>query len=434
MNLPHWLTPWRKRAPVALAPERKATPRSEPAWVWSYSTSAKPDTIQTVSAWVYACADLIATSLSALPVVLRQGDAVLSLSSDDPLATLLREPIPEVPWDQWLEEVGLYAILTGSCLIEKRRVNAYGPSERYPNLGKPAQLWPFGANAFKAKVDDLVRRQEIEYYEPKIGTDRDKLPPSEIVRVAYTRLGKRNEGLSKVEGSQGEINADRGAADWQTSSLKNRGVPDGIIKLKNHIGDTQETNLYNHIQDQWVGSRNAHRPVVLGADADWIDLAKTAVEMEMIEGRRFTRSAICATMGVPEVIFDVSGATYANLETALLSLSTRTVLPLAKRIISALNLGVCREFGSDLSLEIDVGAVDALLPILRARWEIAGKALDRGVPMEQVNSQLRLGLKPFRGAWDVGFVPSSVVPAESVTAGLSDADLGLTSEPSRRVA
>ena len=67
----------------------------------------------------------------------------------------------------------------------------------------------------------------------------------------------------------------------------------------------------------------------------------------------------------------------------------------------------------------------ALLPILRAKWEVADKMLNRGVPMSQVSSALDLGVTEYRG-WDVGLVPSSNVPVSAIADGYSDADLGLT--------
>lgn len=422
------LSPFRRSAPPASpVTEVKSIPRYEPAWVMTLSSATRPDDAQVASAWVYACADRIATALSALPLVIRRRSTgeVVDWMSADPLPALLREPIPDTTWSAWMEEVALSCVLTGACIVEKRRARALGVSAKYPGKGIPAQLWPYPSPHWKVEVDKDDRRRPIEYYEPKTGLDRTKVPPSEIVRIAYTRLGKRGEALSKVEPAQSEINADRGAADWQLAALKNRGVPDGGIKLKGTISPAQEAEVYNHIQTEWTGSRNAHRPIVLGADADWIDFAKSAVEMEMMAGRRFTRAAICATMGVPEVIFEASSATYANLETALLILVTQAVMPLAGRIVDGLNLGVCAEIDPDLYLEIDDGAVDALLPILRARWEVAAKALAAGVPLSQLSDTLRLGVEPYRG-WDVGLVPSSSVPVSAIADGYSDADLGLT--------
>lgn len=417
-------------APASKPPEQKASAvlsRSEPAWVFSFSNSARPDDLLKSSSWLYACADRTATALSSIPVVIKQGTTEIPWNSDHPLANLLREPIPDTTWTQWVEEVGLYAQLTGCAYLEKRRVKAYGPSLKHPGLGLPAQLWPSGANAWKAKVDDLVRRQVIESYEPRVGSDKTKLPPSEIVRIAYQRLGKRAEAMSKVEAAQGAINADRGAVEWQTSGLKNRGVPDGIIRVKGGYNTIQEQNLIAHMDAEWVGARNAHRPLILGDESEWIDLAKTMHDMEMIAGRKFTRSEICAVMGVPEVIFDIAGSTYANLETALYAHMTQTVLPLAARILDALNLSVCREFGPEYYLDADLAAVPALLPVLQRKWEIAKHPLDRGVPLDDVSDAFDLNV-PRRPGTDIGYVPSNQVPIQSLAAGI-DADLSPAANP-----
>lgn len=409
-----------KAAPALEIKSSTTITRSEPAWVFSFSSSAKPDDLLKSSAWVFACADRTVTALSAIPVNIRKGGEIIAWNSDHPLANVLREPIPDITWTQWLEEVGLYAILTGCCYLEKRRATAYGMSEKYPNLGYPIQLWPFGANAFKACVDSLARRQVIEEYEPKIGSDKTKLPPSEIVRIAYTRLGKRNEAMSKVEAVAREISTDQGAANFQESSLKNIGVPSGIIRVNGPLNTTQEQNTVNQMDAEWVGAQNARRPMIMGDGATWQDIAKSALDLDMMKGREFTRAAICAAMGVPEVIFNVANSTYANLETALVAHSTQTVLPLLNRIIDSLNMGLCREFGADIYLEADLSAVPALLPIMKSKWDLADRMMNRGAPLDSANDALELNAPRFPGS-DVGFLPSTQIPVESLTTG--DADL-----------
>lgn len=431
MKLPHWLTPWRKAAPPAVQPKReiKATTdlpelgqRNDPAWSYTFSKSAAPDVHLKASAWVYTCADRIATSCAAIPLVLRRGGKVVPWMSDDPLAALLRQPMPDTTWSAWLEEVSLYLTLTGTCFLEKYRSEAIGPSVLYSGLGLPHELWPFGAGIFKPKIDKTIRRQVVEYYEPTAG-NKAKVPTSEIVRIARIRPGKRDEGFAAVEAAEREISTDRQASEWQQVSLQNRGVPDGIISFDEPLNDIQERYVQKQMTDEWLGAKNAHRPMVLN-NAKWLDLAKSAVDLELLNGRTFTRKAIANVMGIPEVVLDSLGSTYANLEVGMLSMMTGTVLPHMGRIVDALNLGVCREYGPDVYLEIDTGAVDALLPLLRERWKVGKDMLAAGVPMDQTSGTLRLGVEPYRGS-DVGLVPSNLVPVSEITAGSSDADLGL---------
>ena len=429
MRLPQWLTPWRKTPAPSTAREVKtvvaplAASRPDPEWAFSFSPSASADLALKASVWVYACAERRATACAAIPLILYRGGVEVPWDDqNDPLLRLLRQPIPGTTWDAWVEEVVLYLALTGTSYLEKIRARAYGTSAIYPGQGLPLELWPSGAGDFKAKVDTKIRRQVVEYYEPRVG-DRTKLAPSEVVRIVRPRPGKRAEGFAPVEGAEREVSTDRAASEWQAHSLRNRGVPDGVISFDMPLSPDQEVLVAAQMTQEWIGARNAHRPMVLSG-AKWLDLAKTHVELELTAGRQATRKGICAAMGTPEVLFDVSGSTYSNLETALLSFTTQTILPDMGRIVSALNMAVCAEFGPDVYLAIDFAAVPALLPILRAKWEVADKALNRGVPMSQVSASLDLGVTEYRG-WDVGLVPSSNVPVESLADGYSDADLGL---------
>jgi HK97 family phage portal protein len=374
--------------------------------------------------WVYACAERRATAAASIPLILYRGGVEVPWDDpDDPVLRILRQPMPDTTWTAWIEEISLYLSLTGTCYLEKYRARALGMSAIHQGLGLPAELWPFGAGSFKAKVDTKIRRQVIEYYEPRLG-DKTQVPTSEIIRIHRPRPSKRGEGFSPVEGAEREVSTDRAASEWQAQSLRNRGVPDGVISFDYPLSPDQETLVAAKMEEEWIGARNAHRPMVLSG-AKWLDLAKTHFELELTSGRQATRKGVCAAMGTPEVLFDISGSTFANLETALLAFMTQTVLPDMGRIVDALNLGLCAEFGPDVYLAIDYAAVPALLPILRAKWEVADKMLNRGVPMSQVSSALDLGVTEYRG-WDVGLVPSSNVPVSAIADGYSDADLGLT--------
>ena len=122
------------------------------------------------------------------------------------------------------------------------------------------------------------------------------------------------------------------------------------------------------------------------------------------------------------MLFDSAGTTYANYETARAILMTHTVLPLARAVRDQLMADLVPEYGDpDLSVELDLEAVDALLPFLRERWVVANHALNRGVPMSQVSETYRLGVQPYDG-WEVGLVPAAMIPVDSLSVGNSAGD------------
>jgi HK97 family phage portal protein len=313
-----------------------------------------------------------------------------------------------------MEANSYHLSLTGRTLLRKYRARAIGLSAQYKGMGLPAELFPFTAQAFKVDYDKDDIRNPIEDYTPRSGKDRTAILPHDMIDVMNVRPGKTYEGFSPSEAARREISTDCQAAEWQQVALQNRGVPDGLLVSKMPLGGEQLEAVEDQLKSRWVGMRNAHLPFVLGSDLEWLDLAKTAVEMELLDGRAFTKGAICAAFGVPSVLFDVAGATYANYETARAILMSHTVLPQVRQIADSLNIFLCPEFGPDYSIEPDLEATDALLPQLRARWEVASKALAAGVPMSQVAETFKLGVQPYDG-WDVGLVPGGMVPVDSLT-------------------
>lgn len=410
-------TPLRRAEALPLMEVRSvssvAATNPDPQWTFSFNAASDADAALNAAVWVYACAREIATAAKSIPLRVYKGQDLAP--PGDPLLRLMQSPAKGWTQTRWMEANSYHLSLTGRTLLRKYRARAMGLSLIHKGQGLPAELFPFTAQSFKIDYDKDDIRNPIEEYTPRAGKDRTVVLPRDMVDVMNVRPGKTYEGFSPSEAAQREISTDRQASAWQQVALQNRGVPDGLLVSKLSLGPEQLTEVEEQLKSRWVGMRNAHLPFVLGADLQWLDLAKTAVEMELLEGRAFTRAAICAAFGVPSVLFDVSGTTYANYETARAILMSHTVLPMVRQIADALNIFVAPEFGPDYSIAPDLEATDALLPQLRARWEVAKIALASGVPMSQVAESFRLGVQPYDG-WDIGLVPASSVPVSSMTA------------------
>jgi HK97 family phage portal protein len=428
-----WLSrinPWRRAAPsTALAGGRKVDPlpflevrsasnvaatNPDPQWTYTFASSGDADAALKASVWVYACAREIATAAKSIPLRVYRG---ADLADDHPLARLLTRPAPGWTQARWMEATAYHLTLTGRSIARKYRARSLGQSAVHRGQGLPNEIFPFPGSAYKIEYDKDDIRYPIEEYKPRRGRDKTPILPRDMVDVVYVRPGRPDLGMSPAEGSEREISTDAQASAWQQVALQNRGVPDGVFSAKMPLNADQITEAEEQLKQRWAGIRNAHLPFILGSDLEWHDLAKTAVEMELLGGRMFTKSAICAAFGVPSVLFDAAGTTYANYETARAILMTHTVLPLVRSVRDQIMADLVPEYGDPtLSVEIDLEAADALLPFLRERWNVAKTALSVGVPMSQVSETFRLGVQPYTG-WDVGLVPASSVPVDSLSVG-----------------
>jgi len=331
-----------------------------------------------------------------------------------PLRRVLARPAPDYGTAMWLQEASLSMTLTGVLYMEKVRARAMGRS-RIAEGGLPKELWPQHGKTFRPVKQLNTRRPKVEQYQPLRG-EPGYLPATDVVPVRYVRPGRPTEGFAPYEGAAREISIDRAASEWQQISLANFGVPTGMFKSKHKLSPEQHAKAEAHVQEKMVGARNARKAFLVGQDVEWMQLAQSLVDLDFMPGRRFTKSAVAAATGVPLVLIDVEGATFANYSTGEMILWTRTVLPQAGQIVAGINRGLVPEYGeSGLEVVVDQERIDAMLPLINAKWDLAGKQLNAGVPMEQVARRLRLGVEEYPG-WDAPLVPGSLRPLAVMTA------------------
>jgi HK97 family phage portal protein len=371
------------------------------------------------SAWLYAGARLIAQSIASVPVQVFLDDE--PAPADDPLVKLLKRPAPKWSYNRFAQASALYQVLTGSVFWQKIRPDSIlNASELYPDRRVPKQLWTFGEDSYQANTSE----SGLPFLESYSNYNGEEVEPSEVIQSLYIRpgYGFEDEGLGPAEASLAETETDLAASTWQRCTLANRAVPDGVLKLKKLPTTTPQYDaVVKKLEDSWSGALNAGRPLVLGQEVDWMALARSAVEMDLQNGRIQTRQSILAPIGVPPILVgDLSRATYNNYQTALLSLWTLTVLPLHDNWLDSWNTELAPEFGEGYEIRRDDSLVDALLPLVKARWELSEIMGRQGVSLEERNRILRLGLEPSPG-WEIGLIPASNMPLDAFGGGLDDA-------------
>lgn len=395
----------------------------DPAWAagsggFAFKGKDNGDEAMKASIWVYACARVIATTLASIPLKAYQyGEEV---ASDHPLAKLLREPIPGFTQSLWLYLMSLYITTGGEAYLEKIRASILGASA-IDGQGLIKELWCFPGSYFEPNAAETARKQVPASYSPQYG-DETEVATADIIHIRRPRPSNINAGFGPVEGAESEISTDSQASAWQQSALKNRGVPDGIFKYTGELGldGDQEVEIDAQLDARWTGLKNSHRPFVLGQDMDWIDLSKSMVELELIPGRNFTKEAICSAMGVPDVIFSASQATYANLSAAMLLMMTFTIMPQSRMIADSLTLSLAPEYGEGYTIEPAPGVSMAMLPMVRDQWSIAKDAMQTGAPMAAIFESVGLKVEEYPGI-EQGWVASGLMPSDtfSGTAGPS---------------
>ncbi|HKI85831.1 MAG TPA: phage portal protein [Thermoanaerobaculia bacterium] len=378
-----------------------------------YSPRTAIDEGLKASVWVYACTTLIARAAGSLPWrAERLVGGEWTPDPTSPLQDLINRPNPAWTWEVLVQHITYLLLLAGESVVPKLRAKSSGRSALYGDRGIPVELWALSPENFK--VIPGTDGQLISAYEDTVR--KRKIDPEDVLHPLFVNPGDAYRGLAPLEATQKDVDTDVEAATWQKISFQNRAVPDGIFKFKEYFDDEAWQEAKKQFREEYYGAQNARKPLLLGNDIDWIDLAKTAVEMDFQAGRKLTRENICAGFGVPPVLVGIlDRATYSNFEQAEESFWKLGMLPYIGMLKGLFNSQLAPEFGSEVRMTPDLSGVDALIPMFQRRWDIVKEMTERGIPMSSANDRMGLGLKPYPG-WDVGLVPANLVPLETFTA------------------
>jgi len=285
-----WQWPWRR------AEERQQT-LEQLLGEWRVPTyagmSVNADTAMRLSA-VWACVDLLASTISTMPVdVFRRGER----EPLDPLPPVLQRPSALLPeFDEWL-----YAALASLLL----RGNAYGViTARSAATFLPTQVDLANPDVVSVRQNTDGR---VEY---RInGKEQD---PADIWHVrAYTQPGEV-EGLSPIAYAKQAIGLGLAAEKYAATWFADGAVPSGVIETDEQVTLEQAKTIHK----LWEQRKGSARPAVLSG-GKYHAITVAPEESQFLDTTKATVATIARFYGVPpELIAGEAGnsLTYGNVE------------------------------------------------------------------------------------------------------------------------
>lgn len=183
-------------------------------------------------------------------------------------------------------------------------------------------------------------------------------------------------GLSPMEAAAYSIDMHNQANSWNQALLQNSARPSGALVVKtqdNNSGNLSEDQYWrikNQIDEQFSGTANAGRPLLLEGGLEWKEMSLSPREMDYIEAKHSAARDIALAFGVPPQLLGIPGDnTYANLAEARLALWEQTVLPLLKSICDGFSIWLGSFYAGDLKLEIDTNGISALAIRQEKLWQ-----------------------------------------------------------------
>ena len=291
-----------------------------------------------------------------------------------PVLDLLCQPNPTQAKAAFFQALFQYQMISGNAYVQ-----AVGPKGAAPvelHLLRPDRMAVIaGKGCMPAGYRYTVNGQYTDY-------------PVDRITGMSTILHLKNfhplndwYGLSPVEAAAYSIDQHNQSGAWNQALLQNGARPSGALVVKSEAagGGTLSEDQYNRVKlqidEQFSGSANAGRPILLEGGLDWKEMSLTPKDMDFIEAKNSSARDIALAFGVPPQLLGIPGDnTYSNLQEARLALWEQTVIPLVCATTDALNNWLVPMFGGNVELVPDTDSISALAIRNQAIWDRVEKA------------------------------------------------------------
>lgn len=343
----------------------------------------------------YQCINRISDAVVSVRLGIYRGETELN---EHPLAALLRRPNPLQSYGDYVRAKVGFLLLAGN-----------GYEERVTIGGKPRELYQLRPDRMKIipSSNGVPSSYEYSVNQQKVTFPMD--PRTLACDVRHLKLFNPLHdwyGMSPIEAGAYAIDQNTEAMKHMQALLQNSARPSGALTVKDGqtLADEQFNRLKTQIEEQYSGSANAGRPMLLEGGLDWKQMGLSPTDMGIIETKYASARDIALAFGVPPLLLGIKGDnTFANYAEARLAFWEDTVLPLLEMILTDWNTWLAQPFGVEVRADVD--AIPAIAEKRLQLWKMADASTDL-----TINERRQIkGYGPVDGG-DVVLVPSSQIP------------------------
>lgn len=216
-------------------------------------------------------------------------------------------------------------------------------------------------------------------YEYRVGTGKLVIPTEDedgwpaIIHIKAMHPADDHYGAGALAAADQAIAVHNAASRWNRALLENAARPSGalVYEATDGVGLTGEQfdRLKGELATAFSGDGNAGRPMLLDGGLKWQSMALSPADMDFAELKSSAARDIALAFGVPAMLLGLPGDnTYANYREANRALWRLTLLPLADKLLSALQEGLAGWF-PDARLAVDLDQVTALSEDRERLWK-----------------------------------------------------------------
>ena len=206
----------------------------------------------------------------------------------------------------------------------------------------------------------------------------DGLGRRQVVHLKALHPRDDHYGMGCLDAAVAAASIHNRAAKWNKALLDNAARPSGALTYETGDGAVLTGEQFERLRDQlaqeFSGTGNAGRPLLLDGGLKWQAMSLTPADMDFVALKEAAARDIALAFGVPPVLVGLPGdATYANAREAGRALYRQTILPMAARILSALGTMLSDWLGP-VRLAVDTDQISELADDRAKLWEAVGAA------------------------------------------------------------
>lgn len=306
------------------------------------------------NAIVYRCVRMVAEAAAS----------VLLKCQDDGASRLMSRPSPDKSGTELLESIYAQLQLLGETWVEAVTIDGdtaptalYGLRASRVRRLTDAHGWSVGWAIREKHGERIVSSDEAGW--------------ASLLQLKTYNPVDENSGLSPLGAARRALDLHNASSDWAKALMDNSARPSGALVYGGDgaMTDAQFDALKAQLDAEYTGPDNAGRPLLLEGGLDWKPMSLSPVEMDYLAARHAAAREIALALGVPPMLLGIPGDnTYSNYKEANLALWRLTVLPLVKRVSSALQNWLAPKFGEGLSITPDLDGVSAFASERDAYW------------------------------------------------------------------
>lgn len=346
---------------------------------------------------------LASETIGMLPVdVVRLDGKKRIRKSDHPVAQVLMWPNPEMSAMEFREVMQTQLEFWGTGYAQII----------WDGAQRPKELWPLPADRVTPERDsrgNLVFRVALPEEPFGIASESSILPADQVLVIrGWTRYGLLGERMSRI--FQQAIGLGLATEYFGASLFGNGAHAGGVLEHPGTLTDDAQKRLIKQKENQVGGISRAHRTMVLEEGMKWHQTTIEPEKAQFLGTRTFQLLEGCRILRLPpHVLYELSRATFSNIEHQSIELVTYSWLPRARRWESRLAMQLLgpKDF-QNTQIKFNMGAL--LRGDTAARMALYQSGIQMGWLSQNDVRELE-DMSPIQGG-DTYRAPANIIPVD----------------------